>query len=203
MESLGLATAFLAREVVGVVFLTAGLAKLRDDSNFRRFLERIRLTRGRSGRLPARLLAAVEVGVGASLVIGLRPRLMALIAFTLLVAFTVPLALLVRRGDKVPCGCFGRLDDRPISRFTLLRNAFLAALAATAVLLDPSFLSLDPTPAAARTPALLPILGTEVAVICSVIVAVSGLWLRSRSLRPPPQPMAPIGAVWTGEEVVR
>jgi len=51
------------------------------------------------------------------------------VAVALLVAFAAGTARVVARGDRVPCGCFGR-SSAPISRAHVGRNALLAAASA-------------------------------------------------------------------------
>ncbi len=84
-------------------------------------------------RVVGRLLPIVELGLCASLIIGLfvSPvrRAAALGSLFLLGAFTVAMARTLRRGQAPVCRCFGSLSERPISSDTIIRNTALGALA--------------------------------------------------------------------------
>lgn len=115
-----------ARIAVGVVLLVAGVAKLYQPS--------WPATAAAFGA-PARLVPVLpwgEVVLGALLVAGVGLPWTALLAAGLLSAFAVAVARRVRRGDAVPCGCFGETSPRPVGRDTVVRNVLLVVLALTA-----------------------------------------------------------------------
>jgi uncharacterized membrane protein YphA (DoxX/SURF4 family) len=114
--------------VLAGVFAVAGLAKLRRPAATG--------TTFRALGLPvpgvlARLVPATELGLAGALV--LRPRAGGLVALAVLAAFTVVLAVAVRRGSAVRCGCFGSAGGDPVGPADLVRNALLAVLALAAV----------------------------------------------------------------------
>ena len=89
--------------------------------------------------LPApRFLAAavppVELTIAAALVV--TPRYGAVAAIPLLVAFTVVIAVALRSGRTVSCGCLGAVSTQPLSVTALVRNAGLITMALTATTID-------------------------------------------------------------------
>jgi uncharacterized membrane protein YphA (DoxX/SURF4 family) len=112
--------------VLAAVLVVAGLGKLRAPTAA---ADAIRAAGFSSGAVPARLVGAAELGVGAlALVAPSRPALGALAAvYTLLAWFATRL---LRRPEPVAsCGCFGA--DAPPSRL----HAGFDVIAATAVAL--------------------------------------------------------------------
>lgn len=115
-----------ARIAVGVVLLVAGVAKVCQPA--------WPATAAAFGA-PAWLVPVLpwgEVVLGALLVAGVGLPWTALLAAGLLSAFAVAVAIRVRRGDAVPCGCFGETSPQPVGRDTVLRNVLLVVLALTA-----------------------------------------------------------------------
>ena len=121
----------LALACVVITFAWASAAKFIGLANWRSALEPYALPR------PARAGALVGVPLAELLVVGLifagQVAAGSALALGLLAIFCA--ALLRARslqGDRVPCGCFGKSQERDY-RFLLLRNALLAV--ATAVIL--------------------------------------------------------------------
>lgn len=117
----------LASLALGVTFLWAGVAKLADS--------RWPGVAGAFGVPPAVAIAIapVELVLGAALVT-LPGRLVAAVAMLVLLAYTVVVVREVRSDrDAPPCACFGGVSARPVSWRTVVRNAVLLALAATAL----------------------------------------------------------------------
>jgi len=115
-----------ARIAVGVVLLVAGVAKLCQPSW---------PATAKAFGAPARLIPAlpwVEIVLGALLVSGVGLPWTALAAAVLLAGFTLLVAVRLRRGDAVPCGCFGETSPAPVGRDTVLRNLLLVILAMVA-----------------------------------------------------------------------
>jgi len=114
--------AWLLTALVGVVFLFAGVQKLMSWSAWR--------IDARAQGVPPHVVAVVpliEVVLGVALIV-LQPTAVVLgFALTVLVSFTVHLVVRVRRGDKVPCGCFGSTRRVPPSWRDVWRNCVLMA----------------------------------------------------------------------------
>lgn len=76
----------------------------------------------------------VEITIGLSLVVGLATRLVAISAAVLVLLIAVGVAVVLLRGERIPCGCFGRYFDQLISWKIVARNMLLAAFSACLVI---------------------------------------------------------------------
>lgn len=124
-------TSRLLAAVVGVVIVFAGASK---TTGFQQWKADARS----QGLWPAiaYVLPAIELVLGAALIV-LTPTPVILGSATLLVLiFTVYLMVLVASGSTVPCACFGAKFSRPPSMRDILRNiAMLVALFSSAALM--------------------------------------------------------------------
>ena len=83
--------------------------------------------------LVAKVIAPIEIVLGAMLLTGALSPLPAAVAAALLLSFTVLVAVRVLEpGDAPPCACFGVFSRRPVSWRTVLRNVVLVGLAVVA-----------------------------------------------------------------------
>ena len=114
----------LAAAVVGATLLVSAVAKLasRDWPAQAAALG--------VGRLLARLVPVLELGIGAALVAGLARHVVGWVAVALLGSFTALLVVRLRQGRRPVCACFGRLSRRPIGWSSIVRNGVLIGLAA-------------------------------------------------------------------------
>ena len=112
--------------VLGAVFLASGALKIRDPS----WPEAARVLGAPSFIIP--VIAPLELGLGALLVVGLARGPAAIASLGLLVAFTVMLVKAIRAGDRPVCACFGVFSARPIGIWSVVRNVVLLILAAVA-----------------------------------------------------------------------
>lgn len=119
----------VTRLVVGGMFLVALAAKARDLPSFRSALRGFRVV----PRHLERPVAHVVLGAEAVVVLLMVDRASAVVglvaATVLLVTFATGMARVVARGDRVPCGCFGR-SAAPIGRAHIWRNGLLATASA-------------------------------------------------------------------------
>ena len=111
---------WLLAAVVGVVFVFAGVQKMTSWSTW--------TSDAAAQRVPssvAIVVPVVEVTLGVTL-IALRPtKVVIVIACAVLLAFTAHLVTRIRRGDDVPCGCFGSTRRVPPSWRDVWRNVAL------------------------------------------------------------------------------
>jgi uncharacterized membrane protein YphA (DoxX/SURF4 family) len=121
----------IARWVLGLAFVAAGLLKAIDPMGFAFSIARMQIfPKGAIG--PAAIvLPWIEIVAGAAL-LGLptcRSAALAILA-TLLVAFTAALAIVLARGTSTHCGCFG-VDGGILGHpgVALARNVVLGGLA--------------------------------------------------------------------------
>jgi uncharacterized membrane protein YphA (DoxX/SURF4 family) len=122
---------FLARLVVGGVFLAAGILKLGHPADLA-----AAITAYKTG-LPPPLVAVLslalppfEILLGIYLIAGLLLPISSLVAAVVLMIFTGIVASAVARGLSAPCGCFGPADTAPATWWTVARDAVLLAGAA-------------------------------------------------------------------------
>jgi thiol-disulfide isomerase/thioredoxin len=123
------AIAVVARAVIAVTLLVAGVAKARDRAGTRAALTAF--------GCPARLVGAVavalpvvEIAIACLLVPSATAAVGLILALALLGAFTLVVAVALARGRRPPCRCFGELSAAPIGPQTLVRNIVLVAVAA-------------------------------------------------------------------------
>ncbi len=119
----------VAAVALGAVFLLSGVSKLAAPARWR----------SQAGELLAmppfaEALPFVEVALGALLISGVQRRAIAATAGTLLLAFTMLLAVRIRQGRHPPCACFGSLNAKPIGWGHIARNALFIMLAVVAAL---------------------------------------------------------------------
>src|SRR6266446_6326765 len=96
-----------ARIFLGLVFLVAGLLKLVNPDQFGREMTGYGIIGARLAAAAAPLLIALEITLGAALLLAARVRLTAPLAVALLLAFLGAKAYALARGNTDPCGCFG------------------------------------------------------------------------------------------------
>lgn len=101
---------WLARAVVGALFVYAGWLKARDPGAFIRDIWNYRVLPESAGYWIAAYLPFLEIVVGAALITGLQRRGAHLLAATLLLAFIAFLTSAWARGLDISCGCFGSLS---------------------------------------------------------------------------------------------
>jgi hypothetical protein len=115
------------RVAVGTVLLLAGAFKLGQ-----RAWPRAAADFG-APRWVIAVLPWAELVLGGLLMAQVGGRWTAGAACLLLAVFTVAVAVRLRLGDQVPCGCLGESSAEPVGRDTLVRNIVLTALAALGV----------------------------------------------------------------------
>jgi uncharacterized membrane protein YphA (DoxX/SURF4 family)/thiol-disulfide isomerase/thioredoxin len=128
-----MATIVLAlRIVLAIVFLTAGIGKLRDLAGSRRAMRDFGVPERFAGSVGT-ALPIVELVAGIALIFQPTARWGALVALLLLLAFIFGIARALARGEQPDCHCFGQIHSAPASRLTLVRNGVLAAFAVVIV----------------------------------------------------------------------
>lgn len=118
----------VVRVLVGLLFLAAGVSKLRRRRSVRLTIERYRLLPSAVAGLAAILLGPAEVVVGAGLALSAAFTSVELAWFgaeALLVFFSLAIALALARGLDIPCGCGLLLGDHAITKTVLARNLAL------------------------------------------------------------------------------
>ena len=133
-----------ARVVLGLVFIAAALPKIADPPGFAKAIWAYQLVPAAALNPLALVLPWLELLCGLALVAGVWVRPAVLWVGTLLLTFSLALAINLARHRPVDCGCFGsaapkteaqRLTDM---RWVLLRDAGLLLLAAQVLLASAS-----------------------------------------------------------------
>lgn len=129
---------------IGLLFLTAGLTKLRHRAVLPGVIANYRLLPEALVAPTASLLPIVEIALGLLLVSGLAPLPVVTAAAGLLGLFAVAMAVNLARGRRqISCGC-GRLDLRQMLSWALAwRNVGLAALLLLRLVPSPPLSLLD------------------------------------------------------------
>ncbi len=120
--------AVVASIFVGVAFLVAGASKLAAGRAWPRQAADLG-----APRIVVPVLPWVELAIGAALVVQLGRPYVAIAAVSLLVAFSVLIALRLSQGRRPTCACFGAWSAKPIGPGHLFRNGALIALGVLAL----------------------------------------------------------------------
>jgi hypothetical protein len=126
-------TVFLARVLLGAVFIAAATAKLTDRGGVRRAVVGFGVPNSVAAPLGWTLLGA-ELGTGCLLLVEPAAQVGGVAALVLLAGFSAAVLVSLARGQRPYCHCFGRLSSTPIGWPTLARNGCLASLAASVAL---------------------------------------------------------------------
>jgi peroxiredoxin/uncharacterized membrane protein YphA (DoxX/SURF4 family) len=118
----------LARLLLAVVFVVAGLAKLADRAGSRQALLDFGVPASLVAPL-AVLLPLAELAVAVALIPTASAWWGALGALALLLLFVAVIGFSLARGRTPDCHCFGQIHSAPVGWATLIRNLILAAIA--------------------------------------------------------------------------
>lgn len=118
----------VARLLLALIFVVAGLAKLADRAGSRQAVSDFGLPVALAAPLGV-LLPLAELAVAAALVPAATAWWGALGALALLLAFVAAISVSLARGRRPDCHCFGQLHSAPAGWGTLARNGALAAVA--------------------------------------------------------------------------
>ncbi len=122
----------IARLLLALVFVVAGLAKLADREGSRQAITNFGVPAALVAPL-AILLPLAELAVAAALLPAATAWWGTVGALTLLLLFVIGIGVNLARGRKPECHCFGQLHSAPAGPSTLARNGALAAVAAFVV----------------------------------------------------------------------
>lgn len=133
-----LALVFVARTMLGVLFLRSAWGKFADVPGFARGLAAYQLLPAWAIAPLAWLLPLTELALAAAFLIGWLLPLAAALAGLLLAGFTAALVVNLRRGRVIACNCHGSSQHTPISWGLVARNTLLVGLALLLVTLAPA-----------------------------------------------------------------
>lgn len=137
----------LARLVVGVVWIVAGVIKLPDPQSSVTAVRAYQLLPTSLASPVGNVLPIVEVVIGLLLVLGVLTRVTGGVSALLQVAFIIGIASVWARGISINCGCFGDggADPDAISKYPweIARDVGLTALSLWLVWRPRTALALD------------------------------------------------------------
>ena len=119
----------IARLLLALVFVVAGVAKLADRPGSRQAIADFGVPVSLAAPLGL-FLPLAELAVAAALIPSATAWGGALGALALLLLFAAGIGINLARGHRPDCHCFGQLHSAPAGRSTLARNGVLAAVAA-------------------------------------------------------------------------
>jgi uncharacterized membrane protein YphA (DoxX/SURF4 family) len=118
----------LLRVGLGVLFLAAAVPKLADPVGFAKAVGNYHLLPVPAERVVALVLPAVEAVVGIALIAGVVDAGASLLAFAMLVVFTLAIGSALARGLDISCGCFETEGGSKVGASKIAENvAFLLA----------------------------------------------------------------------------
>jgi hypothetical protein len=116
------------------VFIAAALPKISNPDQFALAVYQYGLLPGSLVNVVAIYLPWLEISCAAALaVLPSARRGTLLLVGGMLAAFTLAIALVVLRGQAIPCGCFGNENSMSAGWLALARNCGLLALTALAL----------------------------------------------------------------------
>jgi len=121
--------AFVARMILGCIFVYASLDKLRHPDIFAEALYNYQLLPDAAINLVAIWLPWLELVSGGLLVLGLWVRGSILVLSGLMIVFLAALGINLARGLDINCGCFVTQSTDPMTVFTVFRDALFLLLA--------------------------------------------------------------------------
>ncbi|MGH3637041.1 MAG: MauE/DoxX family redox-associated membrane protein [Mycobacterium sp.] len=97
----------VARVVVGVVWIVAGVLKMSDSDAAVRAVRAYHILPEAIVPVVGRGLPMLEIMVGALLIVGLGVRVVAIVSGLMFIAFIIGISAAWARGLQIDCGCFG------------------------------------------------------------------------------------------------
>jgi uncharacterized membrane protein YphA (DoxX/SURF4 family) len=180
----------VARMAAGAILLLAGVSKLvAGTASFRRVILGYDLVSPGAAAALARLLPALEIGLGSLLVLGLFCGPSSTLALGLLLVFTVAVVASLVRGLRHGCGCgvSGSFELRTVQWTLAYRNLALAAALCASSALHGGWPALDVwlQPGPARLPVEPLVVALPAALWLAAAIAIVALHARQR----PPAPL--------------
>lgn len=122
-------TVLVVRHALALVFLVAAAGKLRDRDATRTAAVDLGVARRFAGPISIGL-PVTELGIAGTLLLPASAGIAGCVAFALVAAFTVLVAVQLVRGRRPSCNCFGA-GEAPIGATTVVRNVLLLAASAS------------------------------------------------------------------------
>lgn len=113
---------------LAAIFFSSGFGKLRHPSEFRDAVDSYDVGPAALRRLTMHTLPAIEVGLAIFWLSDQLPAVAAIVTIGLLSGFTTAMAINLRRGRAIPCGCSGLLRSGTVSWGAVIRNCGLSLM---------------------------------------------------------------------------
>lgn len=121
--------------LIGLLFLTSGIAKALDLTRFTASVAEYKLIPSNMSAPIAYALVSLELTTGVLLLVGLFTTIATLIAIMLLAVFSTAVAMNLLRGrTQIDCGCLGGLSEQYLSWSIVARNVAVALLASATLI---------------------------------------------------------------------
>lgn len=124
----------VARWVIGLVMVWAGLAKIGNPAAFASQVHNFSMVPVAVENLIAICLPWIELVAGLAMIFGIRARAGAVVSTALLGVFTLAVAIALALGLDIECGCFGNADASRVGWVKIGQNLAMLAGAAIASL---------------------------------------------------------------------
>ena len=131
-----------SRVILALVFIIAGIEKIRDLEGFAASIENYRLLPYFSINLAAILIPWIELTAGLLLLFGIRVRENSFIISLLMILFIFFVASAVVRDLDIECGCFGTHDGQRVGFQKLIENSILLLMGIQLYFFDSKILKL-------------------------------------------------------------
>ncbi len=133
----------LARYVLGVVFIYAGIEKIADPVFFSDSISNYKLLPEAAVNFFAITLPWIEVVAGILLIFGVAVKENAFIINAMLIVFIVAIVISLARGLNIDCGCFGREGSSELGWLKVIENLLLFSLGVLLIVFDSKILVLN------------------------------------------------------------
>ena len=120
------------RELLGLVFILSAVAKLAGADNFELYVFSLGAFSLGASFIIARLVIAMELFLGVWLALNSHPKLSLKLAVAVLAGFSAFLIVMMIKGSRENCHCFGDLVDFTPAQ-SLIKNAILIAIAVLSI----------------------------------------------------------------------
>lgn len=118
----------ISRIILGTVFVVVGITKIMDPNLFANEIGNYDLLPNVLTHIPAIILPWVELVLGFMLLFGVKLKESSFLAGTLLLVFTLAVAIAWARGLNISCGCFSTLKEEKVGLSKILQNSGLLVL---------------------------------------------------------------------------
>ena len=132
----------LFRQIVGFVFIYAGILKISDPSGFSDAINNYDLVPLISVNFFAIILPWIELVAGLFLLFGVFVKENSFIISVLLIVFILAIIISLGRGLNIECGCFGTSSGTKVGITKLVENIVLLSFSVLLTRFDSAFLGI-------------------------------------------------------------